>query len=522
MKETLAKLNGCLAWGGNLLPVVAATNHFLVAGATGSGKTILIKRLMLSVFGGAVGHQSRAVVYDPKEEMLPFLHALGLGPRIRVLHPFLKAGTFWDVSADIDSPATARELASILVPDDQKGREPFWINAVREILSAVVMVFVNGAAENAKWDLRDLILATGDLDNLKNLLSVPMRDGKELPFARRVRTSYLEGSDRRTVDNILTSLRANLGIYEPIAAAWHESSHATGGKGGVSLSQWLTSTDVLVIGNDETCFETLQAVNALLFRRIVELVLSKPNVPEALRQSGTDLTWCFLDEVREAGKLSGLGRLLTNGRSKGAAVVLGFQDIDGLRDVYGEYVSNELTGQCQNVALLRLSSPSTAKWASDMLMSRLEMLALLSESGSITTSTATKQKGASQHLQDIPYVEPKEFIYVNATGPDDGLWGAYRFAKYRAMPRHIVETLDWKTQVFPYLEPDSSTTTSTPSPGELYERRPVAAQGLKDWTVADWHDRLGFVVPMVGAPPSDSKSGRKRLDHAVDLPEVEP
>jgi Type IV secretion-system coupling protein DNA-binding domain len=37
-----------------------------------------------------------------------------------------------------------------------------------------------------------------------------------------------------------------------------------------------------------------------------------------------------IDEVSEAGKLSGLGPLAKKGRSKGAAVVLALQSIEGL------------------------------------------------------------------------------------------------------------------------------------------------------------------------------------------------
>ncbi|MGE4211698.1 MAG: type IV secretion system DNA-binding domain-containing protein, partial [Oligoflexales bacterium] len=42
---------------------------------------------------------------------------------------------------------------------------------------------------------------------------------------------------------------------------------------------------------------------------------------------------------------------------KGAAVVLSFQDIDGLRSVYGKDEANEMTGQCSSYAVFRLQSP---------------------------------------------------------------------------------------------------------------------------------------------------------------------
>jgi hypothetical protein len=74
-------------------------------------------------------------------------------------------------------------------------------------------------------------------------------------------------------------------------------------------------------------------------------------------------TWFFLDEVREAGKLELLGRLLTKGRSKGVALDLGFQDISGMREAYGQELADELLGQCNTKILLRVNSPQSAAWA---------------------------------------------------------------------------------------------------------------------------------------------------------------
>ena len=66
------------------------------------------------------------------------------------------------------------------------------------------------------------------------------------------------------------------------------------------------------------------------------------------------------EEVREAGKLDGLSRLMTKGRSKGVCAVLGFQDIDGLRDAFGDKKASETTAMCSHKAFLCLESGETA------------------------------------------------------------------------------------------------------------------------------------------------------------------
>ena len=85
--------------------------------------------------------------------------------------------------------------------------------------------------------------------------------------------------------------------------------------------------------------QSLDAINQAIFKRAAELLLAQDESPE--RE-----TWIILDELREAGKLDGLTSLLSKGRSFGARVVVGFQDIEGLRAVYGEKEANEMPPDC--------------------------------------------------------------------------------------------------------------------------------------------------------------------------------
>ena len=109
------------------------------------------------------------------------------------------------------------------------------------------------------------------------------------------------------------------------AAAWDRATHR------LSLRAWLDQEAILILANDEENRAAIDTINQLLFKRLSELVLARGERPEASRRT----TWFLLDEVRQAGRLDGLSALMTKGRSKGAAVLLGFQDIHGLHEVYG-------------------------------------------------------------------------------------------------------------------------------------------------------------------------------------------
>jgi type IV secretory pathway TraG/TraD family ATPase VirD4 len=139
-----------------------------------------------------------------------------------------------------------------------------------------------------------------------------------------------------------------------LAALWHRARY------WFSLAEWHERSGVLLMGADPRRERTLQRVNKLMFERISQLVLGRN------KERSIDLTWFFLDEIREAGKLRGLRQLLTEGRSKGARVVLGFQDIDGMTEVFGQHGAEELIGLCANRMILHLDNPRACKWTSDV------------------------------------------------------------------------------------------------------------------------------------------------------------
>ena len=324
---------GRVSWGKGVVPSEAETSHFLILGTTGSGKTFAMRRMMREVLSE---NACQALVYDAKGEAPPFLEELGL-PWV-TFQPFAEDGVAWDIAADIDTHAAARQLARILVPEERAGANSFFTFAARDLLSEVVVTLQR---LGNPWGLHDLVFETRSRKRIDSLLHATM-SGSELA------ENYF--ADERTGGNVLMTLRARLADLEPVAEAWQ-------GKEARSLRSWLHGNFVLVLASDESVRAPLDALNQVLFRRIADLLLQQEDC-RARR------TWLFLDEVREAGKLDGLSSLLLRGRSKGACCVFGLQDIEGLREVYGVHVANEMLGMCSNKAILRLESPETAAWAS--------------------------------------------------------------------------------------------------------------------------------------------------------------
>ncbi len=496
-----------LVWGPFRIHPAYATEHFLVAGTTGSGKTVLVNMLMKSALRS--GLRRRALIYDSKQEVIPLLDGMGLRPRTRLLHPFDQRGSAWDMAKDITGPLSARQVAAILVPSQDVVGESgsFFIDAVRDLLTGVFLAFIRCMPNKGSWTFRDVVLAMLYEPYLRAILGLGKTNS--LPMLSRLHHSYVEGADERTWANIRATVSTKIAPYESIAAAWHSAmTDATRPEAdrSFSITEWLDDASwdsdgfrsILVLGNDETARTALDAVNAALFQRLTELMVSRREQTREEKAAGENLTWVFLDEVRDAGNLNGLSRLMTKGRSKGVCTVLAFQDIDGLRAVYGQEIAHEITGQCNTVAILKLNSPSTAEWGADLFGSYLARESVLSES--ISPEGVSYSVAESRQERSVLYT--RDLIYLPPTNLENGLTGFFRHKKSKR-DDPLLFRLNWEQHVQEHLL----------SPGSWgnHEPRKEAEHYLAPWGPEDWA-RLG----LPGNPPEPYAEQNSDRDDKTD------
>lgn len=447
-------------WGGKDLAQADLAAHFAVVGVNGSGKTLSLSMLMQSVLGRGETPRARALVYDPKLETYPTLRGLGLGPEaIHVLHPFDARCTPWDIAKDIGSVSTAKQIAAILCPKDKEAKDPYWSTSAQLLLEGVILALCERGP--GAWKLNDLVEATSTPDRLRALLAL-MPETADL-----VEQFTLEP---RAFASIFSTLRSKLGPLGTAAASWGRS-----GTPPVSLEQWLHGEpSVLLVGADDANDEAVGPITRALFLRASQLITGQPDAGD-----GSLDTWFFLDEVRLAGYLEGLNSLLLKGRSKGAHVVLGFQDIVGMREVYGPNVGNELVGQCGNLAFLRVTNPDTAEWASKHIGKKEFEAETVSEGmtqGKLERSTTQNRSITAQEKDVVP---PQEFMLLQVPSLEkgDGMRGVFAIPAYRWMRTVHSEDIErWMPK-------------PTNDPG--FVPAPVGHQRRLLWTDADL-DRLGL------------------------------
>ncbi len=455
--------NGILL-GQHPLPHRAAYGHFAFVGATGSGKTLLQRLLTQSCLPRiGRGHGHRALIYDAKQDTLATLAGMALPCPIHTFNPLDARGVAWDMAADITSPAAALQVATLLIPTAQHDSNPFFTNAARHLLHGVLLTFIQSAPK--RWTFRHLLLTLRNPHHLQATLA-------QTPTTHHLLQYFEHGG---TFANILSTLLTYTAPFEIIAAAWDRAPES------ISLRHWLNNEAILVLGNDEANRTAIDTLNRLIFQRLTELILAGPEIDTSSPTARK--TWIFLDEVRQAGRLNGLGALMTKGRSKGACVVLGFQDINGLREVYGREAADELVGQCTTKAILRLNSPETARWASGLFGSHELMETRRTHSRShnfrslgLDLGSSSSGQSTSNGIVKRELVLDSELMGLPETNRHNGLHAYFLSPITGAFLDHIPG--EWLAR---QLIPSTRTTPN-------FVPRPESDQYLRPWSADD--DRI--------------------------------
>jgi Type IV secretion-system coupling protein DNA-binding domain len=346
---------------GTPLPRKDFLKHTLVIGGTGSGKTLMLDFLQTQVNEQSHQYQDRMLVYDAKGETLSLLNALQVP--VIINDPFDTRCKPWNIAADCQGADDAEKIAEILITSDENKDDAFFINSSRALVKGTILALMEIYPDH--WDLRDLVLTllTKNIEDLINILI--QYEGNDYLVDRYLSNQEIS-SDKRVVNdprlsqNVLASLAAKVEKYQIPAMLWHEAAKQNG---TFTISEWLNSTESLVLGATSRARTVINSINRVLIRRIIDIIKDKENLSHNNIQG---YTWFFLDELKEMGKVDGLNELLNFSRSKGVAVILGVHTVPGMKATYGDHEAEEILGLCRNKVVLRTDCPATAEYLSSL------------------------------------------------------------------------------------------------------------------------------------------------------------
>jgi type IV secretory pathway TraG/TraD family ATPase VirD4 len=475
-------------WGGITLPTEAATQNFLFVGQIKSGKTVSLKHLMAQVLPniGREANDLRALVYDAKGDMVSFLYALlsadghpSPEKAIKILNPFDARCVAWNIARDVTEPAHVQTIASIIIPQDT-GQNRFFSDAARQLLEGVIMAFILISRREKQgqlhWTLRDVCLALREEKTLKTLLS-------KYDETRHL-TAYLD----RTNNEVLATVKAYISPFEIVAAAWDGRE-----KEGFSLREWRDDPQgtIIVLGRDPEAKASVEGINRVIFERLTQVILKGT-------ETSKPRTWLFLDEFSKMGLLTGFDDLITNGRSKGAAIALAFQNIQGVKAVYGEEIADEIISECGSKVFLKCDG-AVARWASEEIGKEVKTRTESStQAGSGGASNAQFSRQETERQEEGQICFPSDFAALPIAGQRNGVEGYYYTSWIDGVWQHKQgwnENRFGEIAAFKSNEPDFKERTTKEDPSKKDENY----QFLRAWRQKEGQ---AFGVTVELPPPS--------------------
>ena len=464
--ENLSSRGRKIFWGGIHLPWASAVKHFLVMGATGAGKTMVIQLLMQSTLGAiGRGGDERGLIYDNKTELVPLLSALGVP--FKIVHPFDKRGVALDLKSMVPTHSHSLEIASILVTQAKNvGTDPFWVDAPRNLLASVLTSLrlgvpsPEGKPVPVDWDFRDVVLIMQSQDRIREVITRHKETKNDIE-------GYFD--DPRLLANVMASLKTQMMFYKPVAACWHGATERV----NLTEAVWGREEYVLVLGNDEEFRRAINPINRVIITRYGQLALKRP-------RSSTRRIMIILDEFPDLKRLDPdlMSGLLCKGRSKGVCLVIGVQTLLSVVHEYGREIGKVIMSQCQNLAILGLGDLDTD--TTDYAMQVLGQVEKYESQESEAFAGLFTKRTTREQLMSRSAVLASEFADLPETARGNGLSGFYRT---RSIPGFWGAVLPGAFLEKELVEPDKSVAA--------IEERPAADHELAPWNDADLK-RLGL------------------------------
>ena len=334
--------------------------HTLIVGAPGSGKSVAFHGLIDSI--RAKGQ--RAIIFDPE---LDYIRHHYDPERDVILNPFDARSPAWSPFFDARDTPDWVKLGHAIFKDPKSG-DPYWVNVARSLFSWTGYQLMErrrraneaaGPGPEAEVQLTEALdFLFGPIAELKALL-------KGTPAAM-----HLGGLEGARISSLLSVLAEGV---EPLI-------YLHGNRQRFSIRDWVNQPvtaeaapappgagrgGFLFLSAPESHMDALRPLLGFWSELAISALLS--------RQDGLsrETTWFLLDEFHSAGRVDALADGPQRLRKYGGAVVLGFQQVSQLHDLYGPDKARTIIGNCLTKLILRAGDFETATLMSEQLGRRV-------------------------------------------------------------------------------------------------------------------------------------------------------
>ncbi len=313
-------------------PERAETQHTIVSGTTGSGKTVLISDLVSQIRSKG----ERCVIYD---KMGSYTRSFFDKDRDVLMNPLDARAPRWSPFLEARHPRDFDMMAAALIPQQKDTVDPFWVTAARQLFSNGAGV-LRGRGETRNRVLVDHLLKT-DLTALAEAME------------GTVAQSIVDPENPKTALSVRAMLTANLAAFEFLPDEGRP----------FSIREWISREK-----EDGFLFLTSRGDQHASLRGLISTWLEiAVNAMLSLVQDDGRRIWVILDELPTLHQVPSLQPGLAESRQFGGCFVLGVQVASALRDLYGRNGAETVSGLCGTRVVLAAPDRDTAQWSADSL-----------------------------------------------------------------------------------------------------------------------------------------------------------
>jgi hypothetical protein len=322
--------------GETVIPERIESEHVLITGNPGAGKSTAIRTMLKQI----EQRGQAAIIIDPESEYVQEFYSEERGDW--VLNPLDRRCPWWspwselrEESFSVDAAAMA---ASLIRGRPETENVRFFQDSTRTVAEAILHV----ARDNP------------DPDNLLKLVSLP-RD--RLHEALKGTPAYAlidpQAHDQGagilgTAANAIKTF-VHLPKRNETDRVWSAREWSEQRRGWIFLPA------------REDISEAIRILQGLWLDCLVRWLMTL-EIDIGGRQ-----TWVMADELASLGHQPQIEQLLTRGRKRGLAAVLGLQNVSQLRTIYGREGCITLTSSPTTKLILRVDEPESAEWASKLV-----------------------------------------------------------------------------------------------------------------------------------------------------------
>lgn len=346
--------------------------HIIASGDSGTGKTVFIKSILKQL---NKKDDVTVIVFDVERDFTNFYNQKR-GDII--LNPCKENEMcFWDLKKEYNSKTELKTLIESIIPNTNKGhKDDYFIKSARTLLQDLM--------QYTDWETpRDLF----------NWLYKPTKElYKFFKEKGAVSSALMNPGAEQQASGIKSTLMNYIQSFEVLPfkkddrAEWNARDWIKNNNG------WL-----FFQSNESGRKSSLELTSIwldCLIRNILDLDKDKINKE----------IWIIADEVASLGQLSSLESAMTRTRKRKTHMLIGYQNISQLKDIYGHHATTTITSQPRIKLFLRSSDFETASYCANIIGQRERLIDRKTTSVTYTgiiSSTSGKSEHKEQRIEHL-------------------------------------------------------------------------------------------------------------------------